>query len=135
MTRVPDTDASMLPLATSRPWKFPFLMVMLVPGAGVADVSIPPATIARAVVSEFHVAAVSQELPERFTHSAVLYTAVTVPTTSAAPGPVGFFTRPDAVMRHSHFHAGLVGTLTSDPDQVTESAPTAAALATVVPDG
>ena len=59
-------------------------------------------------------------------------TAVALLTTSAA-GPVGFLTRPNAVSSHCHFQLGLVGTLTSVPDQVTELAPDAVALATVVP--
>ena len=48
-------------------------------------------------------------------------------------GPVGFATRPNAVSSHSHFQLGLDGTLTSEPDQVTEFPPNAVALATVVP--
>src|SRR3954452_11925177 len=61
-------------------------------------------------------------------------TAVALLTTSAA-GPVGFFTRPNAVSRHSHFHPGLAGTLTSDPDHVAELVPDAVALKTGVPVG
>ena len=60
-------------------------------------------------------------------------TAVALLTTSPAAGPVGFLTRPNAVSCHCHFQFGLVGTLTSVPDQVTELAPDAVALATVVP--
>ncbi len=60
-------------------------------------------------------------------------TAVAFLTTSPAAGPVGFLTRPNAVSCHCHFQFGLVGTLTSVPDQATELAPDAVALATVVP--
>src|SRR6266480_7885991 len=59
-------------------------------------------------------------------------TAVAFLTTSAA-GPVGFLTWPNAVRSHSHFHFGFVGTLTSEPDHVTELIPNAVALATGVP--
>ena len=59
-------------------------------------------------------------------------TAVAFLRTSAA-GPVGFLTRPNAVSSHCHFQLGLVGTLTSVPDQVTELVPDAVALATVAP--
>src|SRR5262245_8823076 len=59
-------------------------------------------------------------------------TAVAVLTTSDA-GPVGFLTRPLAVSCHSHFQFGLVGTLTSVPDQVVDPLPESVALATVVP--
>src|SRR5580765_1494956 len=61
-------------------------------------------------------------------------TAVVVLTTSEA-GPVGFLTRPLAVSCHCHFQLGLLGTLTSVPDQVAELTPAAVALATVVPVG
>src|SRR6476619_4400101 len=59
-------------------------------------------------------------------------TAVVVLTTSEA-GPVGFLTRPLAVSCHCHFQLGLLGTLTSVPDQVVDPLPEAVALATVVP--
>ncbi len=58
----------MFPLPRSSPWKFPFLISMLLPVEG----SIPSATIAREVVSASQGALVLQVLPERFTHSAVL---------------------------------------------------------------
>jgi hypothetical protein len=60
-------------------------------------------------------------------------TAVALLTTSAAVGPVGFLTLPDAVSCHSHFHFGLVGTGTSVPDQVTEPLVYDVYLTTVVP--
>src|SRR5215471_17838343 len=59
-------------------------------------------------------------------------TAVAVLTTSDA-GPVGFLTRPLAVSCHCHFQLGLLGTLTSVPDQVVDPAPAAVVLATAVP--
>src|SRR5437764_13520756 len=61
-------------------------------------------------------------------------TAVTFLTRSAV-GLFGFLTRPNAVSAHSHFQFGFVGTLTSEPYQVTEFAPNVLALATVAPVG
>src|SRR5262245_30605976 len=58
--------------------------------------------------------------------------AVAVLRTSDA-GRVGFLTRPLAVSCHCHFQLGLLGTLTSVPDQVDDELPEAVALAMVVP--
>src|SRR5438128_12672578 len=60
-------------------------------------------------------------------------TTVDVLTTSLAFGPVGFLTRPVAVMFHWYFQLAVAGAGSRVPDQVAELVPDAVALATAVP--